>query len=147
MARSFCYLFCARPVGLNLQPSIGFSASSSSLPSLDTQLSLRCLISNLLRTLSPLGVCGITRHNISVGWPEKDPKQSRDRGRKTAEQRMLWMGAVQGQSHGNWIWCLGMGKNSRDFCCYLAAFEFKAFPRMRQMLSMLHGCVGVLYPW
>ena len=57
MPCSFCYLFCKRPVGLNLQSPLTSSAPSSSL---DSRLKLRCLISNLLRTLSPLG--GLRSH-------------------------------------------------------------------------------------
>ena len=39
----------------------------SLLLTLYPQLKLRCLISNLLRTLFPLSDCGLTRHNIRAG--------------------------------------------------------------------------------
>lgn len=94
-----------------------FSVASFSLPSLDTQFKLRCLISHLLRTLSPLGDCGLTRHNISAGWPEKDPKQSRERGKETVEQR-------------EFNWCLRDGQKSRF---QLQLLSWKHFPGWGQI--------------
>lgn len=57
----------------------------------------RCLISNLLRTHSPLGNYTLTRHNIRAGWPEKDPERSGDRGRKTVKQRVIMNGCSGGE--------------------------------------------------
>lgn len=108
---------------------------SSSLSSLSIPSLLRCLINILLRTLYPLGYCALTRHNIRAGWPEKDPKQRRDRCREMVGQRVIMNGCSAGTVTRELNWHLGIGKT---------ASELKAFPRMRQNLSVLQGCVGVL---
>lgn len=84
---SFIHLFCKL-------------VRAASVPLRTPCLSLtvaRCLISNLLRTHSPLGNYTLTRHNIRAGWPEKDPEQSRDRGRKTVKQRVIMNGCSGGE--------------------------------------------------
>lgn len=144
-ARSFSYLFCKRPVGLHLQSPLCVSAPSSPL---HPQLKLRCLISNLLRTLSPFGDCGLTRHNIRAGLTWKRPRAEQgQREGKRWNRGWLWMGAVQRQSQGIW-WCLGMGTAVVISVATSAALQLKAFSRMRKKSKQtLQGCGGVLYLW
>lgn len=126
--RSFCYLFRKGPVGLHLQSPLSFFLLFT-LFNLHSLLKPRRLISNLLRTFSPLGDCGLTRHNIRAGWPEKDPKESRDRGRETVEQRMIMNGPSAGGSHKGIELVSWDEHSSRDFCwCFSAFSSWKHFP-------------------
>lgn len=148
-ACSFCYLFRKRPVGLNLQSPLSFSLLLTLL-TLYPQLKPGCLISNLLRTLSPLGDCGLTRHNIRTSWPEKDPKQRKgQRQGKRWNRGWLWMGAVQGwgESQGNYIWCLGMSKAVLISVAASGSFELKASPRMRQKFEDASGLCRRFVSW
>lgn len=88
-----------------------------------------CLISNLLRTLSPLGDDRLTRHNMRGSWPEKDPEQSRDtsRGHYGTEDAYEWVQCVISREGIEGICHLGNRKNSCNFFCSFSALELKVF--------------------
>lgn len=86
-----------------------------------------------------MGDQSLTRQNTRAGWPQKDPKHRKDKGKETVEQSIIMNGHSPGGVTREMCW---VGPHICDICCYFTAVKYKLFPKMRQNVSWLQEWVG-----